>query len=178
MQLHSERLCLHPVTPSDLEDLFRIYGDPATNAFNPVGPCPDIKQAKAILDRWIHHWEADGFGHWAISGKDEPGKTMGFGGLSVRSCGDIVINNLGYRFATEAWGKGYATELSCFAIRYGFTQLKLRVVSATVRANHQTSQNVLRKSGLRYVREIQDVENAPPSLLFTLTLDEWEKNSG
>ncbi|MCL7678994.1 N-acetyltransferase, partial [Klebsiella pneumoniae] len=42
-----------------------------------------------------------------------------------------------------------------------------------VRGNHLASQKVLTKAGLKYVREISDIDNAPPSLLFTLTLDEW-----
>ncbi|HGY3899768.1 TPA: GNAT family N-acetyltransferase, partial [Klebsiella aerogenes] len=40
MQLQSTRLYLRPVTKFDLDDLFRIYGDPATNTFNPAGPYP------------------------------------------------------------------------------------------------------------------------------------------
>ncbi|WP_239685789.1 GNAT family N-acetyltransferase, partial [Enterobacter roggenkampii] len=51
MQLHPTRLYLRPVTESDLDDLFRIYGDPATNTFNPAGPYPDIKHAKNVLGK-------------------------------------------------------------------------------------------------------------------------------
>jgi RimJ/RimL family protein N-acetyltransferase len=173
VQLYTERLCLRPVGGADLDELFRIYSDPETNIFNPAGPYPDIGYARAVLARWIQHWKIDGFGNWAISYKDEPGKIIGFGGLKVRNFTGIVINNLGYRFETQAWGKGYATEFSRFAVEYGFTHMKLREISATVRANHLASQGVLKKTGLRYVREIQDVDNAPPSLFFTLTHDEW-----
>ena len=173
MKLHTERLRLSPVSIFDLDDLFRIYSDPATNTFNPAGPCKDMAEANAILSRWLNYWEQDGFGHWTISSRNEPNRIIGFGGLSVRNCADVVINNLGYRFATEAWGKGYATELSQFAIKYGFTQLKLQDISATVRPDHIISQNVLKKSGFRYIRDIQDVDNMPPSQLFTITFDEW-----
>ncbi len=173
MQLYTERLCLRPVRDSDLDELFRIYGDPETNTFNPAGPYPDIGCASVVLTSWIQHWQNEGFGNWAILSKVEPGKIIGFGGLKVRNFADIVMNNLGYRFETAAWGKGYATEFSRFAVRYGFTHLKLREISATVRAQHLASQGVLTKTGLKYVREIRDVDNAPPSLLFTLTLDEW-----
>ena len=103
MQLHPTRLYLRPVTESDLDDLFRIYGDPATNTFNPAGPYPDIKHAKNVLARWGNHWETHGFGNWAISLKDSPDRIIGFGGLSISSYADIIINNLGYRFAAEAW---------------------------------------------------------------------------
>jgi len=85
------------------------------------------------------------------------------------------VNNLGYRLATEAWGKGYATEFARFSVEHSFNNLDLQEISATVRADHQASQNVLEKSGLRFIREIHDVENAAPSLLFSLTKKEWLK---
>ena len=177
MQLHPTLLYLRPVTESDLDDLFRIYGDPATNTFNPAGPYPDIKHAKNVLARWVNHWETHGFGNWAISLKDSPDRIIGFGGLSISSYADIIINNLGYRFATEAWGKGLATEFSKNSVRYGFCELKLTEISAVVRGNHVASQKVLRKAGLKYIKEIYDVKDAPPSLLFSLTHGEWLKQS-
>lgn len=173
MQLHPTRLYLRPVTESDLNDLFRIYGDPATNTFNPAGPYPDIQHAKTVLARWVNHWETQGFGNWAISMNDSPDRIIGFGGLSISCYADKIINNLGYRFATEVWGKGLATEFSKNSVRYGFCELKLSEISAVVRGNHVASQKVLQKAGLRYIKEIYDVKDAPPSLLFSLTHSEW-----
>jgi [ribosomal protein S5]-alanine N-acetyltransferase len=169
----SERLTLRPVTTSDVDDLFRIYGDPATNTFNPAGPYPNPIHAKTVLARWVSHWKENAFGNWAISLHEAPEKVIGFGGLSISTYAGITINNLGYRFATEAWGKGLATEFSRYAVRYGFEKLQLEAISGVVRGNHLASQKVLTKAGLKYVREISDIDNAPPSLLFTLTLDEW-----
>ncbi|MEA9390145.1 GNAT family N-acetyltransferase [Acerihabitans sp. TG2] len=176
MHLQSERLYLRPVRPSDTDDLFRIYGDPATNTFNPAGPYPDIKHAQTVLARWVSHWANNGFGNWAISLLESPEKIIGFGGLSISSYANTTINNLGYRFATHAWGKGLATEFALNSIRYGFDTLALNEISAVVRSHHRASQHVLLKSGLRYVREIHDVNNASPRLLFTLTRDEWYAN--
>lgn len=109
MELKTERLHLHPVREQDLEDLFRIYGDPAINTFNPAGPYPDICHAKNVLPRWLHHWSQYEFGCWAITEKDAPAKIIGFGGISIRNYGAIIVNNLGYSFATHARGKGYNT---------------------------------------------------------------------
>lgn len=173
LQLQSTRLYLRPVTKSDLDDLFRIYGDPATNTFNPAGPYPDIHHAQTVLAHWINHWETHGFGNWAISLKDSSEKIIGFGGLRIRSYADIVINNLGYRFATEAWGKGLATEFSKNSVQYGFCKLNLSEISAVVRANHLASRKVLKKTGFQYIKEIYDVKDAPPSLIFSLKQSEW-----
>ncbi|HEN1476636.1 TPA: GNAT family N-acetyltransferase [Klebsiella pneumoniae] len=58
----------------------------------------------------------------------------------------IVINNLGYRLSTEAWGKGLATEFAIYAIKFGFDVIKLTEISAVVRENHLASQKVLQSS--------------------------------
>jgi ribosomal-protein-alanine N-acetyltransferase len=173
MHAHSERLTMRPVTPADVNDLFRIYGDPATNTFNPSGPYPDIAHAQNVLSRWLAHWKKYAFGQWAISLHDSPDKVIGFGGLSISTYADITINNLGYRFATEAWGKGLATEFSLCAVRYGFEELCLNAISGVVRPDHLASQKVLEKAGLKRVGEVDDVMDESPSLLYTLKAHEW-----
>jgi len=168
MELHSERLILRKVKSSDLNDLFRIYGNPATNSFNPAGPHPDINHSHAVLEGWLEHWQTHGFGNWAVSRADRPDEILGFGGVRIVHYDTFTINNLGYRLAVEAWGQGYATEFASTALHYGFEALKLDEVSAVVRKNHTASQKVLTKCGLEFVREVNDVKDAPPSLLYTL----------
>lgn len=126
-----------------------------------------------VMNRWLDHWQTHSFGNWAISPLTNPEKIIGFGGLGIRNYDDIVINNLGYRLSTEAWGKGLATEFAIYAIKFGFDVIKLTEISAVVRENHLASQKVLQKSGLRYVKEIHDVKDAPPSLLYSISVDEW-----
>lgn len=60
MTLYTSRLLLRPVAQEDLGDLFAIYGDPATNTFNPAGPYPDIAYTQTVLDRWLAHWQSTG----------------------------------------------------------------------------------------------------------------------
>ncbi|SYL31077.1 GNAT family acetyltransferase [Klebsiella pneumoniae] len=129
-----------------------------------------------VMNRWLDHWQTHSFGNWAISLLTNPEKIIGFGGLGIRNYDDIVINNLGYRLSTEAWGKGLATEFAIYAIKFGFDVIKLTEISAVVRENHLASQKVLQKSGLRYVKEIHDVKDAPPSLLYSISVDEWLRN--
>ncbi len=66
--------------------------------------------------------------------------------------------------------------LETYAIKFGFDVIKLTEISAVVRENHLASQKVLQKSGLRYVKEIHDVKDAPPSLLYSISVDEWLRN--
>ncbi|SFT78059.1 Protein N-acetyltransferase, RimJ/RimL family [Kosakonia arachidis] len=177
MPIETHRLYLRPVIASDVAALFNIYGDPATNRFNPAGPYPDVHYAETVLERWIAHREMHGFGQWAISLLSQPEQIIGFGGLSIRSYADITMNNLGYRFSTVAWGNGLATEFAQRAVKYGFEEIKLAEISAVVRKNHLASQKVLQKTGLKYIKEIHDVENVPPSLLYSLTQEAWRREA-
>lgn len=176
VEIITERLILRPVVSSDAASLFSIYGDPATNLFNPAGPYPDILHARTVLHRWTEHRERHGFGHWAIALLDNPDNIIGFGGLQIARVADMSINNLGYRFATQAWGKGLATEFADRAVRYGFETIALTGIGAVVRRNHLASQKVLHNVGLRYIRDIDDVNDAPPSMFFSLRSDEWQKS--
>lgn len=175
MLLTTERLHLRPVMLADTDALFRIYGDPATNLFNPAGPFPDIGYAQQVMTQWLHHWQMNNFGNFAITLCDIPDHVIGFGGLSVRSYESMTINNLGYRFATEAWGQGLATEFAGRLLPFGFDMLELADIFAVVRQHHLASQRVLEKIGLRQVGEVHDVPNAPSSLVYRLTQDEWRQ---
>ncbi|HDG1672012.1 GNAT family N-acetyltransferase [Kluyvera cryocrescens] len=166
MHLQSERLLLRPAAASDIDALFRIYGDPATNMFNPAGPHANIAHSRRVLDGWLEHLQHYGFGNWAISLHNHPSHIIGFGGLRIVEYPDCTVNNLGYRFAPEAWGKGLASEFSLLAIDYAFNTLKLEEVVGIVRKNHHASQKVLLKCGLTLVREIDDVPGSEPSLMF------------
>ncbi|PIJ50439.1 GNAT family N-acetyltransferase [Erwinia sp. OLTSP20] len=173
MRLYTERLCLRPVSPEDSESLFAIYGDPATNQFNPAGPFPDREHADLVLSGWLAHWRQHGFGNWAISLRQQPDKTLGFGGIARRKIATETMNNLGYRFARYAWGQGLATEFARVILHHSFHQLNMPEVAATVRQNHLASQRVLQKVGLKVCGQIDDVPGAPVSLLFRLRHEEW-----
>ncbi len=166
------------ITPRHCSRLLKRYRQSGPLGMNNQsrGRTGNIDHAKMVMNRWLDHWQTHSFGNWAISPLTNPEKIIGFGGLGIRNYDDIVINNLGYRLSTEAWGKGLATEFAIYAIKFGFDVIKLTEISAVVRENHLASQKVLQKSGLRYVKEIHDVKDAPPSLLYSISVDEWLRN--
>lgn len=83
------------------------------------------------------------------------------------------VNNLGYRLAKEAWGKGFATEFARRVIAYGFDECQLPVIDAAVRQDHIASQQVLEKAGLRCYGQVHDVPGAPASLVYELRAQTW-----
>jgi RimJ/RimL family protein N-acetyltransferase len=162
------RLTLRRPIASDLERLFAIYGDPATHQFNPFGPLLKIEQAQALLEKWTRHWDQQGYGQWAIASRADPEHVIGFGGIDARYFLEVERINLGYRFAPDAWGQGYATELGRAALEFGLIELKLAEIFAIVRPTHQGSIRILEKIGMRVHGELDDVPGQAPSLVFNI----------
>ncbi|CAK6500248.1 hypothetical protein PANPA_00173 (plasmid) [Pantoea sp. Nvir] len=175
MYWESERLLYRPVIMSDLEALFRIYGDVRTHRFNPAGPHRDIEHSRNVILLRTADRERYGFDDWAICEKSEPERVIGFGGIFVSAFNGRQTNNLGYRFEPEAWGKGYATELSRRALIYGFDELKLPEIVGVTRETHLASRRVLEKAGLLLMQRVDDPDDPPANLVFTLTLEQWER---
>lgn len=166
MPMSSAHLIYRAPEPDDLVRLFAIYSDPQTQLFNPSGPMTDDTQAAAMLEGWIEHWRTHGYGWWAIARKELPEHVIGFGGIGWRDFLGVQRVNLGYRFAVEAWGRGFATEMGKAALDFGFSSLKLEDVYGYVRPNHAASIRVLEKLGMHRCGELDDVPGQGPSLMF------------
>lgn len=166
MQRTTTRLILRPPHANDLARLFAIYGDPATHQFNPAGPLAELHQAETLLQGWLRHWQEHGYGQWAIASREAPEQVIGFGGIALYPYLDVQRLNLGYRFDTAAWGKGYATELGRAALAFAFNELNAERVFALVRPNHQASIGVLAKLGMQRIDLLDDVPGQPQSLVY------------
>jgi ribosomal-protein-alanine N-acetyltransferase len=167
--LYSARLALRRPASQDIAALFSIYGDPATNTFNPAGPYRTAAEAEATMDRWLRQWEQHGFGQWTLSLKEEPGQIIGFGGLTYARFGEQDKVNLGYRFATAVWGRGLATELSAQALAFGFAASEVEEIWALVRETHQASRRVLEKIGMTQVDKVAEPLGGAGSVIYALS---------
>ncbi|WP_394791888.1 GNAT family N-acetyltransferase [Rhodoferax sp.] len=152
----TERLLLRRVEADDVDTVLAIYGDPATNLYNPAGTYKSSAQAIANLARWRSHWVDHGFGQWAVALPWAPKEVIGFGGLMYRDYGDAVKVNLGYRFSPTAWGHGYATELGRAALQLAFEHLNLPAVHALLRERNTGSVRVVQKLGLLALHQQPD----------------------
>ncbi|NKI70616.1 GNAT family N-acetyltransferase [Collimonas pratensis] len=171
--IYSARLALRRPSSQDIAALFSIYGDPATNTFNPAGPYQNVVEAEATMERWLRQWQQHGFGQWAVSLKEDEERIIGFGGLTYALFGQQEKVNLGYRFATVAWGQGLATELSATALKFGFGTLELEEIWALVRETHQASRRVLEKVGLIQIDKVAEPLGGAGSVIYALRRDDY-----
>lgn len=152
--MQTERLLFRPLELSDLDDFFDMNNNPNVNAFlrNPI---TSKTLAESYIQRIIAEYEKFGIGRYAVVLK-ENNKLIGFSGLKYRSQEENKYSNfydLGYRFAEEHWGKGYATEAALFWINYGFETLKLPYIYACAVDENYASNHVLRKVGFTFVNQ-------------------------
>ena len=163
----TERLILRKPEKQDFERFFEINKDPQTNLYNPSGPM-SLEKAENTFNRMLEHWDQYNFGGWAILEKENPDRVIGFGGLSYKMYDEEEKLNLGYRFAPEAWGKGYATEFSKKAIDFGFNDLNEKEIFGMVRPANVVSIKVLEKAGMEQTGQPNDVPDQPESLIYRI----------
>lgn len=168
MTAADKRLIYRRPQPSDVQRLFAIFGDPQTNLFNPAGPMASLEAAQHLLNHWLQQWATEGYGWWAIARTETPDHIMGFGGVAPLNYLTERRINLGYRFAVQAWGQGYATELGRDALKLAFETLGLPEVFGLVRPDHAASIRVLEKLGLQPFGTLDDVPGQAPSLVLRI----------
>ncbi|MDR6463886.1 GNAT family N-acetyltransferase [Chryseobacterium sediminis] len=162
----TERLILRKPAKEDFERFFEINHDPETNIHNPSGPM-SFEKAENTFTKMLDHWGTHHFGSWAVAEKESPENIIGFGGLSYKLYGDKEKLNLGYRFASQAWGKGYATEFTKKAIDFGFKENNEEIF-AIVRPTNIASVKVLEKAGMIKIGTLNDVPGQPESLVYRI----------
>jgi RimJ/RimL family protein N-acetyltransferase len=163
----TERLILRKPEKVDFKRFFEINKDPQTNLYNPSGPM-SLEKAENTFNRMLAHWDQYNFGGWAVLEKENPDEVIGFGGLSYKMYGEKEKLNLGYRFAPEAWGKGYATEFSKKTIDFGFNDLNEKEIFGVVRPDNIASIKVLEKAGMKQTGKLNDVADQPESLVYRI----------
>ncbi len=93
--------------------------------------------------------DANGFGFWAIEEKAS-GRFIGFVGLNAPKL-DLPFApcvEIGWRLATEYWGKGYATEAAEACLDFAFKNLQLSDIYAFTAVPNFRSERVMQRLGM------------------------------
>mgnify|MGYP001627193752 CR=1 FL=1 len=144
--LETPRLYLREITPDDAENAYNLNKDREVIKYTGDDAFESVAAARAFLENY-KDYKQYGYGRWAVVLKDND-TFLGWCGLKYNA--DIDEVDLGYRFAQQYWGKGYATESAKACLEYGFG--KLNLTSIIARANHENtaSINVMKKLGMQF----------------------------
>lgn len=148
-QLRTERLLLRRWIPSDRAPFARLNRDPRVVEF--LGPPFTRAQSNALADRIEAEFDERGFGLWAV---EVPGISafVGFVGLSVPrfEAPFMPAVELGWRLASDSWGRGYATEGARVALAFGFDVVGLSHVVSFTAAGNVRSRRVMERIGMTH----------------------------
>jgi RimJ/RimL family protein N-acetyltransferase len=124
-----------------------IYSESAVARYLGRGPTTTLEESRERLERMLGFQRDHGFSFWAVTDADS-GELLGDCGLiPLEGVGPEI--ELGYRFASAHWGKGYATEAAIACRDLGFGRFGLERIYVDVHPQNERSQNVARKLGAR-----------------------------
>ena len=149
MELRTERLTLRPWRETDREPFARLSADPNVMRYFPS--CLSKDQSDALAHRIQVHIEEHGWGLWAV---EIPGISpfAGFVGLAtpVFTSHFTPCTEVGWRLASEHWGRGYATEGALAAIAFGFGELGLHEIVSFTTETNLPSRRVMERLGMTH----------------------------
>jgi RimJ/RimL family protein N-acetyltransferase len=157
--LETERLILREWTLDDAPALFEICRDAEVMRYIGTGkPYKMLDEAEKFLDWAVAYQKANGFCRWALLEKSS-GKIVGSCGYAYTH--EMPEPELGYLFARDVWGKGFATETARACLDYGFEKLAFREIIAITDLENVASQKVLEKIGFtrRGIERIDGEDN-------------------
>ena len=166
------RLLVRRPTRDDLDDVFRIHGDPRTNVHNLAGPGRDLESCRNLLATWLAHWDTYGFGYWVVEIADttctdhRAGAVVGFSGVRHMVWLGRPVLNLYYRFALEAWGRGYACEVARYAVQWATSTHPDLPVLARTRPGNIASRRVAEAVGLVRQPDLEGDDDHGPMVVF------------
>ena len=182
--MRTERLLMRRWRESDREPFAALNGDAETLKYFPS--TLDRAASDTMVDRIEACFDALGYGLWALEVAEGPdaGRFAGLTGLAVPTftAHFTPCVEVGWRLASWAWGRGYATEAASAALRYGFIEAGLdEVVSFTVPANFR-SRAVMTRLGMAHdPADDFDHPGVPASsplrrhVLYRLPRERWHK---
>lgn len=155
--IESQRLLFRELQPSDADAMFELDADPEVVKYVGMPPLTHIDQTRNMIEAIRKQYQEFGIGRWAVILK-ETGAFIGWAGLKYidELNGRKDNYDLGYRFLTRHWGKGYGTESAQTFIDFGFNEMKLDRISAYVDMENVASQKILEKCGLQFTNTFMD----------------------
>lgn len=151
------RLLLRRWRDDDVEPFAAMCSDPEVMRYIGSGATRTRAQAQASIEAYERDWEKKGYGLCAVE-LLEDGGFLGFTGLSEPTFLPEVMPavEIGWRFARQSWGKGYASEAARAALEYGLKDLGLSEIVSIYQAENHASERIIQKLGMLFDREAID----------------------
>jgi ribosomal-protein-alanine N-acetyltransferase len=146
--LHSPRLVLREILPTDADTILKIRGDIRVTRLNSGKPIETVDEARDLIEKGQLAFEDKRRIDWGIASKAKPEKLIGRCGFNYWLRQDRRAS-IGYDLGYAYWGKGIMTEAVTAMVRFGFEQMGLNRIEADTDAENIGSMRVLEKVGFK-----------------------------
>jgi RimJ/RimL family protein N-acetyltransferase len=147
--METERLFLRRYAEKDKKHFIALFTDVAVMKYVGNGVMTG-EQAEAFWRKLFETLYPQNFNIWAVFTRADS-RYVGHAGIYPRPAKKQDWEFV-YFLNRESWGKGYATEIARRIVEYGFEELNLPEVFATVDDEHSASIRILEKSGMNFER--------------------------
>ncbi|MCB0192055.1 MAG: GNAT family N-acetyltransferase [Anaerolineae bacterium] len=178
MRLETDRLLLREYRAEDLAAIYNYQTHPAYLRYAPWSQRhkKDVQNFLHNLIEWQNEQPRIKF-QLAIELRSNQ-ELLGSCGL--RKTRDTAFEaELGYEIDPHHWGEGYATESVRAILKYGFDDLQLHRVFASIIADNLGSRRVVEKLGFTYEGQLRENRRFKDrwwdTCLYGLLKDEWAK---
>lgn len=142
--LHTSRLWLRSILPSDQQEIFKGLSDPDVVKYYGIS-YRSFEDTRHQM-KWYEQLEKEKSGKWfaiCLAGSMQLMGTVGIYNINTvhRKC------EMGFWLQKQYWGKGYINEAAKAVIRFSFDQLKMHRIEATVETENKASIKTLSKLG-------------------------------
>lgn len=148
--LSTSRLYLREFKKEDASQFYLLNKDPELIKYTGDPSFSSVKEAELFIHNYSAYKDF-GYGRWAVCLK-ESDTFIGFCGLKHHPKEDNT--EVGFRFFKQQWNKGFATESAQAVINHGFNKLNLTKIYAHAHVKNISSQRVIEKCGLHFVKNI------------------------
>jgi RimJ/RimL family protein N-acetyltransferase len=145
-RLLTPRLELRQFRLDDHEAYSRMCADPQVMRYIGTGEPHGPDLSWRAIAGFLGHWDLLGYGQWAVARRDD--------GVLLGRCGFFDPYGwpgfeLGYLFAREHWGRGYAREAARAALDVATGVLKKERVISLIRPQNEPSVKLAQALGAR-----------------------------
>jgi RimJ/RimL family protein N-acetyltransferase len=157
------RLVAERLHERHLADLSALHLDPKVSRY--LGGTRSPEATKAYLATNLAHWDHHGFGRWAWRTPD--GVFVGRAGIRPLMVEGEPEIEVAYALTREAWGRGYASEMTLALVEHALERLELPSLVGVVMIEHVASRRVLEKAGFTLERSVSHA--GEPCVLYRLS---------
>ncbi|WP_327352546.1 GNAT family N-acetyltransferase [Streptomyces sp. NBC_01304] len=163
-ELRTDRLVLSPYVASDESEFVALFQDRLSGRWFWEGPDPEPEaETRALFGRIFSSVYAEN--RWPIWAVRHEGRFIGHAEIKPSPLPRLDGHEIVYGLTADSWGQGFGTEVAEALTSYGYRELQLDEVHATVSAENSASLNVLKKLGYVHVRNIPEDDGTTTQLL-------------